>query len=60
MNLPKIVMKLQKEQAELAAAALRRPNARDAFEYGRVSGQYAGIERAIEIIMSTMKEEEDV
>lgn len=60
MNVPRIIMQLQKEQAELAAAALRRPNSRDAFEYGRVSGQYAGLERAIEIIMSTMKEEEDV
>ena len=60
MNVPKIIMQLQKEQAALAAAALSRPNARDSFEYGRVSGHYAGLERAIEIIMSTMKEEEDV
>lgn len=60
MNVPKIILALQKEQAELAAAALRRPNARDAFEYGRVSGHYAGIERAIELILSSMKEEEDV
>lgn len=60
MNIPRIIVQLQKEQAELAAASLRRPNARDSFEYGRVSGYYAGLERAIEIILSTMKEEEDV
>jgi hypothetical protein len=60
MNLPKIVMALQKEQAELAAAALKNPNARDAFEYGRVSGHYAGLERAIQIIINSQREEEDV
>lgn len=60
MNVPKIILALEKEQAEMAAAALKRPNARDAFEYGRVSGHYAGLERAIQIIVNTMKEEEDV
>lgn len=53
-------MALQKEQAELAAAALKNPNARDSFEYGRVSGHYAGLERAIQIIFNSMKEDEDV
>lgn len=60
MNPARVILTLQKEQAEMAAASLRRPNAKDLFEYGRVSGYYAGLERAIEIIMSTMKEEEDV
>lgn len=59
MSLEKAVMKLQQEQAELAAAALRSPNSRDSFEYGRVSGMYAGYERAIAILLSINKEEDD-
>lgn len=59
MNLEKAVMKLQQEQAELATAALRSPNSRDSFEYGRVSGMYAGYERAIAILLSINKEEDD-
>lgn len=53
-------MLLEREQQELAVAALRSPNSRDSFEYGRVSGVYAGLERAKEVLLSTMKEEEDV
>lgn len=59
MSIQKAVMKLQQEQQELATAALRSPNSRDSFEYGRVSGMYAGYERAIAILMSTFNEEDD-
>ena len=55
-------MLIEKEQQELAVAALRSPNSRDAFEYGRVSGVYAGLERAKEVLISTIvsKEDDDV
>lgn len=54
-------MLIEREQQDLAAAALRSPNSRDAFEYGRVSGVYAGLERAKEILLSTIvSEDEDV
>jgi len=52
-------MLIEKEQQELAAAALRSPNSRDAFEYGRVSGVYAGLERAKQVLISTITAEGD-
>jgi hypothetical protein len=55
----RIYAALQKEQAELASAALRSPSSRDLFEYGRVTGMYAGLERAIEVVKSINREEDD-
>lgn len=61
MSIERAVMLIEREQQDLAAAALRSPNSRDAFEYGRVSGVYAGLERAKEILLSTIvSEDEDV
>ena len=62
MNIERAIMLIEKEQQELAVAALRSPNSRDAFEYGRVSGVYAGLERAKEVLISTIvsKEDDDV
>lgn len=59
MSIERAIMKLQQEQQELATAALRSPNSRDLFEYGRMVGMYAGLERAIATLMSTIKEEDD-
>lgn len=59
MNLDKTLMLLKREQEELAASALRSPSSRDVFEYGRVVGMYAGYERAIEVILSANREEDD-
>lgn len=59
MSVERAIMKLQQEQAELAKSALRSPNSRDAFEYGRMVGMYAGIERAIEVLTSTITVEDD-
>lgn len=59
MSVEKAILKLQQEQQELATAALRSPNSRDLFEYGRMVGMYAGYERAIAVLMSTFKEEDD-
>lgn len=59
MSIEKAIMLIEKEQQELAAAALRSPNSRDAFEYGRVSGVYAGLERAKQVLISTITTEEN-
>lgn len=59
MNLEKTLMMLKREQEELANSALRSPNSRDQFEYGRIVGMYAGYERAIEVILSANREDDD-
>jgi hypothetical protein len=59
MNVEQAIKRIEEVQAELATAALRSPNSRDAFEYGRVSGMYAGLERAIQLL-STTEEDDDV
>jgi hypothetical protein len=41
---------LKKELGELAHSALNSPAQRDAYEYGRMVGNYAGLKRAVEII----------
>jgi hypothetical protein len=59
MTIDKVLNAITNAQQELAIAALRTPNSHDAFEYGRMVGMYAGLERALEVIMSTIKEEDD-
>ena len=59
MTIDKVLNAITSAQQELAIAALRSPNSHDAFEYGRMVGMYAGLERALEVIMSTIKEEDD-
>jgi hypothetical protein len=59
MTIDKVLNAITNAQQELAVAALRSPNSHDAFEYGRMVGMYAGLERALEVIMSTIKEEDD-
>ena len=59
MQIDRVLNLLTTAQQELAVAALRSPNSHDAFEYGRMVGMYAGLERALEVIMSTIKEEDD-
>lgn len=46
-----LLRKIDNEMAECAQTALARPAARDAFEYGRMSGIYAGMNRVREIIL---------
>jgi hypothetical protein len=58
MTIDKVLNAITNAQQELAIAALRTPNSHDAFEYGRMVGMYAGLERAIEVILSTIKEDE--
>ena len=58
MTIDKVLNAITNAQQELAIAALRTPNSHDAFEFGRMVGMYAGLERALEIIMSTINEDE--
>jgi hypothetical protein len=59
MTIDKVLNAITNAQQELAIAALRTPNSHDAFEFGRMVGMYAGLERALEVILSTIKEEDD-
>lgn len=59
MIIDDVLIRLKTEQQELAASALRGPTARDAFEYGRMVGMYAGLERALELVLETIDEGED-
>jgi len=59
MTIDKVLNAITQAQQELAIAALRTPNSHDAFEYGRMVGMYAGLERALEVIMSTIKEDDE-
>ena len=43
----------------LAKEALAQPQSRDAFEYGRVVGMYAGLERAVNVLFDLIKEDEE-
>ena len=46
-----LLRRLEEEQAEHAKRALAQPQNRDSFEYGRMAGLYAGLERAREILL---------
>ena len=59
MTIDKVLNAITNAQQELAIAALRTPNSHDVFEYGRMVGMYAGLERALEIILSTLKEDDE-
>ena len=43
----------------LAKEALAQPQSRDAFEYGRVVGMYAGLEQAVNVLLDLIKEDEE-
>jgi hypothetical protein len=46
-----LLRRLEEEQAEHAKRALAQPQNRDSFEYGRVAGIYAGLDRVREILL---------
>ena len=50
----RVLLALKKEQREFADSAMAQPAHRDAFEYGRVSGHFSGINRAIQIIEESL------
>ena len=53
-----LIRRLEEEQAAFAKEALSRPSGRDDFEYGRVCGIYAGLERAREIIFNSLADKD--
>jgi hypothetical protein len=59
VRLESLLQRLETEQARLAAEALKQPAARDAFEYGRVIGMYAGLELAKASLLAAVADEED-
>lgn len=59
MTVDKLFNRLKADQQSFALDALRRPQARDAFEYGYRVGVVAGYETAINLILQLLKEEEE-
>lgn len=53
-----LLQRLEEEQATLAAETLRQPSGRDAFDFGRAVGLYAGIERAKIVLLDMVREHE--
>ena len=59
MTVDKLFNRLKADQQSFALDALRRPQARDAFEYGYRVGVVAGYETAINLILHLLTEEEE-
>jgi hypothetical protein len=56
----RVLVALRREIDSLAHSALAQPASRDAFEYGRVTGHYSGLMKAVETIeMALNKESEE-
>lgn len=55
----RLLNRLKHDQQQCALEALRRPQTRDAFEYGQRVGLVQGYEAAINILMQLLKEERD-
>lgn len=53
-----MLRRLEEAQAALAHSSLRAPQGRDAFEYGRAVGLYAGIEHAKAVLIDMVAEKE--
>ena len=58
MRLETLLQRLETEQARLAHEALKQPTAGTTFEYGRVVGMYAGLERAKQTLLDMVEEKE--
>lgn len=56
MKLETLLQRLEAEQARLATEALQRPAGKDAFEYGRAVGMYAGLEQAKQVLVDMVAE----
>lgn len=55
----KLLNRLKVDQQQFAIDALRRPQERDAFEYGYRVGMVAGYEAAIKILLNILDEEKN-
>lgn len=60
MNLDSLLLnRLKEEQQKFAVDALKRPQERDAFEYGFRVGMFAGYEAAINVLLKLLDEEKN-
>jgi hypothetical protein len=55
-----LLRRLEEEQSEHAKRALAQPQGRDSFEYGRMAGIYAGLERVKEILLDLQEAQDRV
>lgn len=53
-----LLRRLDDEMRSLAITAVAAPNGRDAFEYGRVSGIYAGLSKARDLLLDLLAEQD--
>lgn len=58
--LAKAIHRLTVDMREFADGALSAPQQRDAYEYGRVSGFYAGLQQARDILRNIVRESTEV
>lgn len=58
MRIEVLLQRLKAEQARVAVEALKTPTGRDAFEYGRAVGFYAGLEHAERVLIELVAEKE--
>jgi hypothetical protein len=58
LNIAILLKVIEDAQAQLARDSLRQPAGRDAFDYGRAVGMYAGLEHAKDLIVGLVAERE--
>ena len=58
MRIETLLQRLEHAQVDLARDALQQPQSRDTFEYGRVTGMYAGLELAKTVLIDMVAEKE--
>lgn len=58
MRVETLLRLLEEKQADLAKGLLSAPNGRDAFEFGRSTGLYAGLEMAKNFILGFYEDAE--
>ena len=58
MKIDLLLKRLEQAQLELAKSALQQPQGRDAFDYGRAVGMYAGLEHAVNVLLDLVAEKE--
>lgn len=59
MQEARLLGELKKAQTEYALEALRRPVNKTEFEYGHRTGYFAGLERAIEVLLALLDDEKN-
>jgi len=58
MRVDMLLRRLEEEQALFAKEALQQTQGHEAFDYGRVVGLYAGLERAKDILIGILADQD--